>query len=119
MKYQEIPVMSKAEIEAAILEDNPDELLFSVLSAALYADDRKWAESICIKLSEHQHFNVRGNAILAFGYIARKHGALEKKMVEPLIEKALQDPNKWVRGQTENAADDVEMYLGWKIKREK
>ena len=35
----------KDEVEAAILRDDPSELIFVVLSAALYAEDVEWAKS--------------------------------------------------------------------------
>lgn len=115
MKYETIEQLSKDEIESAILRDNPEELLYAVISAALYADDADWAESVCLRLASHQHFNVRGNAILGFGHIARIHEKLNKTQVKPIIEAALKDENDYVKGQADGAAEDVEWYLKWKI----
>jgi hypothetical protein len=62
-----------------------------VLSAALYSDDPVRAEDVCAPLSNHEHFNVRGNAIVGFGHIARIHRELTESRVKPIIEAALKD----------------------------
>ncbi len=117
MKYETIEPRGKDEIESAISRNNPDELLHAVISAALYADDAEWAEGVCLRLVHHQDFNVRGNAILGFGHIARVHRKLNASRVKPLIEAALNDESDYVRGQAYATADDVEFFLKWKINR--
>jgi hypothetical protein len=117
MQYNSIPTWTASEIEAALIHDQPDELSLAVLSAALYASDRAWAEDICIRLAQHHNENVRGNAILGFGHLARLHGELTQSRVQPLIEKALDDPSKYIRGHAENAADDVTHFLKWSVRR--
>ena len=104
-------------IEAAIGRDDPDELRIAVLSAALHAQDPVWAEGVCVRLVSHPHWNVRGNAVLGFGHLARIHGALDRARVLPLVEAALADGHRYVRGQAYGAADDLEQYLGWAISR--
>jgi hypothetical protein len=117
MEYEVIAPRSKAEVEAAISTDDPEELSYAVLSAALYADDREWAEGICLRLSDHAHFNVRGNAILGLGHIARIHGVLNELNAKPVIEAALKDENAYVKGHANEAANDVEVFLKWKVER--
>ena len=117
MKYEVIAQRSRAEVESAISINDPEELLHAVLSAALYAEDREWAEGVCLGLSNHEHFNVRGNAILGLGHIARIHGDLNELRAKPVIEAALKDENDYVRGHANVAADDVEFFLKWKIER--
>ena len=119
MKYEEITELSKTEIEAAILRDNPDELLYAVLSAALYSEDSAWAEDVCVRLATHEHYNVRGNAILGFGHIARIHEKLDEAKIKPLVEAALEDESEYVRGQAENAKDDIKFCLRWRFKLRK
>src|SRR5215217_466254 len=115
MKYETIEPRSKDEIESAISRNDPNDLLSAVISAALYSDDPDWAECICLHLANHEHFNVRGNAILGFGHIARIHGKLDEGRVKPLIEAALIDESDYVRGQAHATADDVEFFLKWKV----
>src|SRR5262245_35666462 len=117
MRYQPIPEMSVAEVEAALTRNRPEELLLAVLSAALHARDLAWAQRICITLARHADFNVRGNAILGLGHLARIHGGLDRSTALPIIEAGLVDSHEYVRGQADSAADDVEHFLGWSISR--
>ena len=119
MKYEDISALSKDEIEAAIVRDDPEELLNAVVSAALYSDDPAWAEDVCVRMSSHEHFNVRGNAMLGFGHIARIHTKLTERKVKPLIEAAFKDKSDYVRGHANAAADDVEYFLKWELNRQK
>jgi hypothetical protein len=77
-------------------------------------EDWQYAQDICVRLSRHSHFNVRGNAVLGFGHIARVHGKLTKRIVFPIISAALADADEYVRGQAEFAKDDTSHFLGWK-----
>jgi hypothetical protein len=117
MKYQAIAELSQAGVEAAIARNEPNELAVAVLSAALYAEDAAWAEGVCVRLAGHEHEGVRGNAVLGFGHIARIHRRLDAHRVKPLIEAALEDESECVRGQAEAAADDVELFLRWRLNR--
>lgn len=117
MEYETIKELNREQIEAAILRNEPDELLMAVLSAALYSNDPVWSESVCLRLADHEHFNVRGNAILGFAHIARTHGKLDADRVKPIIESALSDESEHVRGHAEEAADDIEHYLKWRLPR--
>ena len=113
--YDPIPSLQQNEIEAALVRNDPEELLIGVLSAALYLEDRIFAQKVCIRLSEHPHFNVRGNALLGFAHIARIDGELDEAKVKPLIKNGLVDNNDYVRGQAEDAVDDIEHFLDWKF----
>ena len=113
--YEAIAELTPDQIEECIERNDPRELLYAVLSAALYSEDRAFAENVCIRLAGHEHFNVRGNALLGFAHIARIDERLNEHEVRPLIERGLTDPDKFVRGQAEDARDDIENFLGWKF----
>jgi len=113
VKYESIKNYSKTEIEKALANNDVDKLLFIVLSVALYSDDFEFAENFCIQLSNHEHFNVRGNAILGFGHLARIHGKLNENKIKPIIENALKNENEFVRGQADSAKEDTEFFLKW------
>ena len=63
---------TEADIEAAIERNNPDELLHVpiVVGTNAPACEQSWVEEVCLRLCEHPHFNVRGNAVLGLGHIA-------------------------------------------------
>lgn len=115
--YEPIPKYSREEIRDALEGDDPGKLWYAVLSAALYDADVEWAQELCVRLATHPHFNVRGNALLGFGHLARLHGRLDREKVQPLIEAGLRDSDNYVRGHAVDAANDTEHYLGWRIER--
>ena len=75
--------------------------------------DARWAESICLGLATHSHPNVRANAVLGLGHLARVSGTLDRERVAPVIARALVDSHKSVRVHASSAADDVGLFLGW------
>jgi len=110
---------TEADVDAIIAKGDPQELLFVPIVVSLSPPDCLWAENVCVRLSSHPHFNVRANAILGFGHLARIHCPLNEAVVKPLIQAALEleDEHPLVRGHATDAADDVEQFLGWKIER--
>lgn len=114
MKYEAIEIYTQTEIDKAVKDNDSEKLLLMVISVALYSDDYEYAENFCIQFSNHKHFNVRGNAILGFGHIARIHRKLNEKKVKPIIKKALKDESEYVRNQAEGVVDDTKHFLKWK-----
>src|SRR5262249_19254171 len=96
----------------------PHELLDIPIAVGMNAAecDRAWAEDVCLRLAVHPDFNVRGNAILGLGHIARTCRALSAGKVFEILENALVDPHPYVRGHAHSAASDVHQYLGVVIK---
>ncbi len=108
---------SEQHFVAALERDDPVELQQLVIELALEADDREWAEVCCARLARHRNANVRGNALLGFGHLARRFGQLDRRRVQRLIEIGLHAHNEYVRSQAESAADDVETFLAWSVSR--
>jgi hypothetical protein len=105
----------EAKVEAVLARGDPAELLYVPIVVSLDPPDCAWSFAICKRLATHADANVRGNAILGFGHLARTCGALERE-VGALIEAAHDDPDEYVRGQAYDAACDVNHFLGWKLR---
>jgi hypothetical protein len=58
-----------------------------VLSVALYSDEQEYAENFRVRFSNHEHFNVRGNAIPGFGHFARIDGKLNEEIYQKRVER--------------------------------
>lgn len=114
-QYEAIEPYERTEIEAAVQRNDPSELLKVVLSVALHEEDREFAEAFCLRFAHHENFNVRGNAILGFGHIARLHGQLQEDVIKPLILSRLNDESEYVRGHASDAKDDMEWFLKWRF----
>jgi hypothetical protein len=104
---------TEADVEAILAVGNPEHLLYVPIVIGMNAPncDRAWAEDICCRLANHPHFNVRGNAVLGLGHIARTCRELNLAVAAPIISQALTDPHDFVRGQAECAAEDLLVYL--------
>lgn len=103
MKFEDIP---------KILERNdPSEVLKVPIMVSMYDGDQDFCEEICLKLSEHEYFQVRANSILGFGHIARRFECFKNAKIFALVNVALLDENPVVRGQADCAADDIACYL--------
>lgn len=103
---------TEADIEAAI--ERAEDLHAIPIVVSLHPLDCKWSERICLRLANHSDSQVRANAILGFGHLARVSGELTEATVKPVIEAGLREEQP-VRGQAWAAADDVTHFLGWQI----
>jgi hypothetical protein len=103
--------------ERARERDDPIELQQLVIEVALHAESREWAECTCADLARHRNAQVRGNALLGFGHLARRFGALDRRRVQRLVEIGLFSQHEYVRAQAESAAEDLETFLAWRFER--
>lgn len=102
---------TEQDVDAVVARGIPEELLYVPIVITMDPPDCAWAESICLTLAEHPHFNVRGNAILGFGHLARTCRRLDLAAVAPVVAAALHDEHEYVRGHAEDAAGDILRYL--------
>ena len=117
LQYEEIKYLTTEEAEAALERNSIEDLLYVPLSVSLYSTDLEWAQAICVKLSSHEHFNVRGNAVQGFGHLSRRFGKLDRNIVKPVVEAAMHDPHEYVRMQANDAADDLSHFLKWQFSK--
>jgi hypothetical protein len=103
----------RARVENAIERDDPIELMDLALDIGTEGETREWAQSCCVQLARHRNAQVRGNAVLAFGHLARRFGRLDPQRVRRQVEIALRDPSEYVRAQAASAAEDLSTFLSW------
>lgn len=116
--YEDCSGYSDAEIDRAIAQnDDCESLSRMVIAISLYHPVARWSVERCLALSNHRDPIVRGNAVLGFGHLARRFGKLDEATVRPIIERAIIDPDEYVRGQAWAAASDVTFFLGWNVER--
>jgi|SRR6185312_2016929 len=113
MLFEDIEATTISSAEASLSAGDFDSLLRQVIAVSLYSNDIVGAQSLCLRVAQLPHAVARGNAILGLGHLARRSAALTRSLVEPLVLHALHDPEPYVRGQADAAADDIEQFLGW------
>jgi hypothetical protein len=117
VRYEPINPVSHDDAERVATSTDPEALVRVILGVALHDDDLPWAEAFCERFARHTDADVRGSALLCFGHLARRFRVLESGRVRPLLEAGLADPDLWVCGQCESAAEDAEFFLGWRLQR--
>jgi hypothetical protein len=111
---QEVKIAEwRRDVDAAIAQDDPTVLRSEVIWVAMYHPDPVYAEALCSQLSSHVNNEVRGNAVLGFGHVARVHGVLNRDLVQPIILAALSETDRHVRGHAICAVQDTSHFLGW------
>ena len=105
---------TKDQVEAVIVQNDADDLLYVPIVATMDSPDYEWSESICIRLADHENFNVRGNAILGFGHLARVFGRASNQ-ARAFVSKALTDEHEFVSNHAISARDDIEHFTGTQL----
>ena len=108
-------LMTQHAIEAALERDDPVELMDLILEIAIDGADREFAESCCVQLARHRNPNVRGNAVLGLGHLARRFGRLDGHRVKRVVEIALHERSEFVRAQARSAVEDLATFLNWEF----
>src|SRR5213078_2800281 len=98
-KYVESVPWTRETVERAVRDDDTEALQRALIAVSMHDEDWRYAQDLCVRLSSHPHPNVRGNAVLGFGHIARVHGQLDRAVVQPIIQTALRDESDYIRGQ--------------------
>ena len=102
-------------VEEALLRDDPIELMDLITEVALSAEENDWAQACCAQLSRHRNAEVRGNAVMGFGHLARRFGQLDPHRVKRIVERARRDGHEYVREKGQSAADDLATFLSWRF----
>src|SRR3569623_786867 len=96
--YSPLGPVSAKVVEKEIERNDVETLKRVVVAVALYDESLDHAESVCRKLTAHPNEEVRGNAGLGFGHLARRFEDLSRDC-ESLIKAGLTDESSYVRGQ--------------------
>jgi len=110
--YPDLPQVT-ASAATDLLESGAPEAAAAVVAVALHSSDQASIENLLVRAAGSASALIRGNALLGFGHVARRFGSLSRA-AEPLICAGLVDPDPYVRGHANSAADDVAHFLGWR-----
>ena len=115
MSRRNAKIGSLEEARTALRAGNHDRLARLVVAIALYEADVDAATEVLLRSAVVPDPVARGNAILGFGHLARRFRSLNRGAIEPLVTAGLHDPDAYVRGQSQSAADDLGQFLGWEF----
>lgn len=117
MKYELIKSTDKARAKKLLGSDDRDVICRTLISIAMFEDDRAWAQAQCLKFARHNDSFVRGVAATGLGHIARIHGAIDEDEVVPVVRELLHDSDPATRGKAQDALSDFSTFLGWNSRK--
>lgn len=89
----------------------------ALIGMALHSTTLEPALDVVLSAARSSDPFIRGNALLSFGHLARRFGEIPEDPVYSFVVQGLGDPDSFVRGQADAAADDLNQFLGWHIER--
>ena len=115
--YQDVHTneFSDSDVLKAIKSDDMEALKLLPIKLGLNHENWRFVQDISVKLAEHPNEDVRGNSFRGLAYTAMNLNKLEKNIVKPILLRGLKDESDWVRGCAQEALDDINHYMGWKI----
>ncbi len=112
MKYEVPDTLSHEAAEAIATGGDAPALSKAIVSLSLSDPELHWTADFLFRLTQHPSPNVRGNALLGFGHLARRFRALpDRDAAAAAVKAGLADPDAFVRGQADCAADDLALFL--------
>ena len=79
LTYEPVPNYDRGTATREIESGDADRLVRALLALAFYDADWHWVQDLCVNFSDSPVDNVRGTAILCFGYIAAFMALLTRK----------------------------------------
>lgn len=112
--FKPLDYLSNENVKEILESNEIEEIIRLPLSVGMNHPNWKYAQSLCVKLSEHNDVRVRANSIMGLAYIARTKGKLEKHIVKPIVLRALREniEYKWF---IKDAIHDINLFMQWDI----
>jgi len=109
--YEEPQPTPRSEIQRKLAAGAPEEVERTLVSVAFHEENFDIALQAVLSCADSPNASIRGTAILCLGHLARIHGQLPEEPVTDIVRSGLRDRSEYVRGQAENAADDIEIFV--------
>ncbi|NGN42839.1 hypothetical protein G6N74_17350 [Mesorhizobium sp. CGMCC 1.15528] len=110
MKYEPIPEFDREEILRQLKSGNENEenIVLAILSAALHDDDWLWAQNICLKGLGHANFVIKRAGLIGLSHVVRLHGRLDLDVVAKKLSPYREAHE--LSGYVENLFSDINIY---------
>jgi hypothetical protein len=112
--YKPLEELNNEDIKRILEDNNLEEIISLPLSVGMYHPNWKFAQDLCVRLSEYPHPWVKANAVLGLAYVARTKRKLEKHIVKPVLLRALRGDNEF-EWRAKDAIDDINLFMNWDI----
>jgi hypothetical protein len=104
---------TREDVEQALEGGDVLPVIYAPIVVGMNAPDcgPDWAESICLRLFDHCHPQVRANAATGIGHIVRTAAHTLKPESFAALERSLHDPEALVRAYARDAIEDLNVFL--------
>jgi hypothetical protein len=113
--YRKPEPVSDREVMDAINGDDLEVVRLIPIRLGFNHENWKFIQDICVRLAAHRDSQVRCNSLLGLSYAARFRGRVEKNVVKPVLLRGLKDTDPVVAGTAQDAIDDINRLMGWRI----
>jgi|GEM_PF-623697 hypothetical protein len=113
--YRAPEQVADREAMDAIATNDVERLRTLPIDLGFNHENWRFIQDVCVRLSEHQDPWVRSNSLLGLSYAARFRGRVEKNIVKPILLRALKDEDQRVAAVAQDAIDDINHLMKWKI----
>ncbi len=97
-------------IRSSIVKD-VEEAVGEIVGFSNYAESYDLAENFLLELCASDEPNIRGISVLGLGHLARVHKKSSAQSIAT-VKQALTDPDKYIAGHADSAADDISHFTG-------
>ena len=98
-----------------LINPNLLSMIYSLGRDAENEEEYQYALNILLFLCDRKSQRVRANAILAISMLAINHKRLEYEIIRPIIKKTWEVADDESRATIQDAVDDINFAMKWKI----
>ena len=111
-QYEEVQPMRRGDAEIALQSGDALTVNRALVSLAFFDPDWRWVQAQCIQLSRHSEPDIRSVSATCLGHLARIHGIVDRREVEAVLHRLMEDSEPSVRSEASDALDEVRLFLG-------
>jgi len=106
---------SDKEITQAIKENNIEILKDLCIPLGKQHENWRFAQDICVKLSDHENEGIRASALLGLSMTVMRNLKIEKNIIKPVLLRGLKDESEEVRNAAKTTIQDINSWMKWNI----
>ena len=108
-EYRKVLPIDRPTLERLFESGNENAICEALLSGSFYEPDWRWVQAQCLRFLDHPVLNVRCNAVISLGHIARVSRQMDVELVLPKLNELKKDTKilPWV----DDAIDDIRFFL--------
>ena len=113
--YRQTESVADREAIDVIRSDDVERLRRLPIDLAHHHGNWKFIQDVCVQLSGHSDWIVRGNSLLALRYAVHRYRCFEKNVIKPVLLRGLKDLKPEVVYHAEESIAEINWLMKWRI----